>query len=149
MEKSADETAGQYLLQWNSKWKVMNLISGHKEKTDVNYLTCIIREIHEELFSELSFNTELNDLQTKLAAHKEYDLNRDKALWHDYYINQIRIVKNEPFRYIGYSDSAKSWTEYELYIYEVKFQESLDYPLFHKGPFFTPDGRRSPKRPNE
>ncbi len=103
----------EWLLQWNKKWKVMNFISGHKEGTDANDLTCIIREIHEELFEPLSFE-KLDALQKHLGANNDrYE--RYNSAWQDDYILSVKIRENMPLEYEDFPDSANRWTEYKMY----------------------------------
>ncbi|OQX08547.1 MAG: hypothetical protein BWK80_48055 [Desulfobacteraceae bacterium IS3] len=137
----------EWLLQWNKKWKVMNFISGHKEGTDANDLTCIIREIHEELFEPLSFE-KLDDLQKSLGANNDrYE--RYNSAWQDDYILSVDIKKKMPLEYEDFSDSANRWTEYKMYVYDVKFRTDITVSRFHKDPFYTPPKRQTPRGPNE
>lgn len=137
----------EWLLQWNKKWKVMNFISGHKEGTDANDLTCIIREIHEELFEPLSFE-KLDDLQKHLGANNDrYE--RYNSAWQDDYIMSVEIRKNMPLEYKDFSDSANRWTEYKMYVYDVEFRTDITVSRFHEDPFYTPPKRQTPRGPNE
>jgi predicted lipoprotein with Yx(FWY)xxD motif len=139
----------QWLLQWNSKWKAMNLVSGHKEDSDANDLTCIIREIHEELFQNLS-PERLEELQKALGSDNAVYA-RDKSSWKDDYISAVRMRGEGPFEYVDFSDSKKVWTKYVLHVYDVVLTDEGYEKLFHEYPFYSPDSvlRPSPKNPNE
>lgn len=107
----------QWLLQWNAKWQLMNVISRHKEEFDANYLTCLIREVHEELFVDLSAE-ELAQLQQELRENNT-SYCRGTSAWQDKYIESVKLKPNSPYEYVDYSKSAKCWTKYVFYIYDV------------------------------
>lgn len=142
----------EWLLQWNPKWQVMNLIGGHKIDQDVNDVACVIREIHEEVFVELS-EQELGNMNNAVASDNEH-YTRVGSTWQDPFIESIhgRSVQGKasnPYKYVEYSKSAKCVTLYTLYIYDVAFRTDVALKLFHLDPFYTPEGRCSPKEPNE
>jgi len=138
-----------WLLQWNSNWEVMNLISGHKEKTDANDLTCIIREIHEELFQNLS-PERLEELQKTLGSDNAV-YERYTSPWKDDCIRSVKMKGDKPLDYIDFSDSKKLWTKYVLHVYEVTLRTDVAIPVFAPDPFYSPDPKScpSPKNPNE
>jgi len=107
----------EWLLQWNDKWQAMNLIAGHKETTDANDLTCLVREIHEELFEELSIE-ELTSLQTALSRDNDTYTCMNSA-WQDAYIETITRIGSTPFEYDNFSASAKCLTHYVFHVYKV------------------------------
>ena len=135
----------KWLLQWNEKWQVMNLISGHHEPDDPNELCCLIREIHEELASALP-DEELRKMRDALRndRRKNY-MPKDYKKWKDPLI--VSIKKIRPMNYIAYSGSKNQWTKYELTVFDVKLNEKQK--LFHDDPFYSPTMRTSPKRVNE
>ncbi len=113
----------EWLLQWNAKWQAMNLIAGHKEAIDTNDLTCLVREIHEELFEELS-PEELTHLQIALSQENDVYICANSA-WQDAYIDTIRRIGDAPFEYDDFSASAKCLTHYMFNIYKVKLQANM------------------------
>lgn len=114
----------EWLLQWNQKWQVMNLIAGHKEATDANDLTCLMREIHEELFAELA-PEDLTRMQNALRSDND-TYRRATATWQDTYIESAKLKSNSPYEYVDYSQSAQCWTQYVFYVYDVTL--SADAP---------------------
>ncbi len=106
-----------WLLQWNPQWQAMNLIGGRKETTDANDLTCLIREIHEELFEDLP-PEELTRLQTALQGNNNH-YNRSDSQWQDACIDAINRIGSGPFECEGFSEGAKCLTQYTFHIYHV------------------------------
>ena len=115
----------EWLLQWNPKWQAMNLIGGRKEATDANDLTCMIREIHEELFEELSVET-LTRLQTALNGEND-TYTRAHSAWQDAYIETITRIGGAPCECDDVSLSAKCLTHYIFHIYQVKLQADVSF----------------------
>jgi hypothetical protein len=113
----------QWLLQWNEKWQAMNLIAGHKEITDVNDLTCLVREIHEELFEDLSAKESAN-MQTVLGQNNDA-YTCLSSTWPDVYIETITRIGTTPFEYIEFSNSAKCLTQYIFHVYKVLLQANI------------------------
>jgi hypothetical protein len=111
----------EWLLQWNEKWQVMNLIAGHKETTDANDLTCLIREIHEELFAELAPDA-LTQMQNALRSDND-TYRRTTATWQDAYIETVTRKGDGPYEYDEFSASAKCLTHYVFHIYAVTLRE--------------------------
>ncbi|OQX15802.1 MAG: hypothetical protein BWK80_40640, partial [Desulfobacteraceae bacterium IS3] len=134
----------QWLVQWNQKWKVMNLISGHIEGIDSSPLSCVMREIHEELFGILSAD-EYSRLKAAIGAGSDYD--NAASSWKDPHIESAKLRGNSPYEYPEFSDSANKWTKYEFHIYDVEFKPGAK--IFHEDLFYTPSVRQSPRAPNE
>lgn len=132
----------QYLVQWNQKWKVMNLISGHKDDIDSGFLSCVMREIHEELFTILS-SEQYNSLKIAIGTNDDYD--NATSSWKDLHIESVKLRKTVQDK--DFSDSANLWTYYEFHIYDVKLKPDLK--IFHEDLFYTPSVRQSPRAPNE
>ncbi|GEM_PF-1552349 len=143
-DQSGAKEQDQWLVQWNQKWKVMNLISGHIEDIDSSPLSCVMREIHEELFGILSAD-EYNRLKTALTGSSDY--NNAKSSWKDSHIESVRLRGNSPYKYSDFSDSANKWSNYEFHIYDVEFKPGVK--IFHEDLFYTPSVRQSPREPNE
>ncbi len=152
--KSPDcpEDKPMYLLQWNTKWEKMNLISGHQDPDDPNELTCIIREMHEELFKSLE-TEKLTAMRNALQAKKDYKRQRDTADWNDPWIESVNRHQRNTIEYVAFSGSAKEWTAYKMTVFNVVLQPSDDnqqpLKLFTDDPFFSPTTRTSPKSANE
>ncbi len=107
----------EWLMQWNPMWQAMNLIGGRKETTDANDLTCMIREIHEEVFENLS-PQELTQLQTALRGNNDHYI-RAGSRWQDASIEEITRIGSGPFECQGFSEGAKCLTQYTFHIYYV------------------------------
>lgn len=132
----------RWLLQWNEKWQVMNLIAGHREVGDPNELTCLIREIHEELFSNLSIS-KLTEMQQALKNEDEFLASN--STWDDEMIESIE--NRDDLEYVAYSGSARTWSQYELAVYEVHLKDKVR--IFMDDAFYTPGLRSAPKAVNE
>ena len=124
----------EWLLQWNPVWQAMNLIGGRKEKTDANDLTCMIREIHEELFEDLSAE-ELTRLQI-LLKHNNDSYIREESDWQDPSIEQITRIGGAPFECDAMSEAANCLTHYTFHVYHVALH--ADEPLFQQDSFVVP-----------
>jgi len=133
-----------WLVQWNAKWKKMNLISGHHEADDPNELGCILREVHEELFTPLD-TADLEKMRNALRDKEDYDRNRDKNQWHDPWI-RFAGQKYGKIRYTEFSESAGQWTAYEMTVFSVQLEPAQDNLLpmeqFIENPFLQ--NRNSP-----
>lgn len=127
----------EWLLQWNEKWQAMNVIAGHKETTDTNDLTCLVREIHEELFEVLP-EEKLECMQTALSGNND-TYKRTHSAWQDAYIERIMRIGRMPFEYNDFSISVKCLTHYVFHVYKVLLYlqtssvqtESLGIPASH------------------
>jgi hypothetical protein len=124
----------EWLLQWNESWKVMNLISGHKESSDLNNLTCMVREIHEELFEPLPART-LTKMQRALSGNDDVYA-PSHSPWQDAHIERITRIGNGPYEFDDYSASARCRTHYVFHIYKVGFLSTL--PLYYHNSFYSP-----------
>jgi hypothetical protein len=105
------------------KWQAINLIAGHKEPTDANDLTCLVREIHEELFEELSAE-ELTHMQAVLGQNNDTYTHMNSA-WQDRHIQTITRIGNAPCEYDDFSLHAKCLTHYIFHIYKVTLQTNV------------------------
>jgi len=143
-QADAEAQEDQWLVQWNQKWKVMNLISGHIEGIDSSPLSCVMREIHEELFGILSAD-EYDQLKAALGASSDYY--NSSSSWKDSHIESVKLRRGSPYKYPEFSDSANKWTNYEFHIYDVKLKPNAK--IFHEDLFYTPSVRQSPRAPNE
>jgi hypothetical protein len=138
----------EWLLQWNRKWEVMHLISGHIEDQDPNYLACVIREIHEELFGALD-DEELYKMYDAVRSVDEY--HRSQSPWKDRYIEMVTTNTAPPggsTSYVEFSQSAQLWTKYEFAIYQIRLTPEGEARLFHPDPFYIA-GQAEPEGPNE
>ena len=114
--KGDGKDTDRWLVQWNEKWQVMNLISGHQEYYDNNELTCMIREIHEELFRKLD-NDKLAEMNQ--AMENETSYLRGKISWNDPFVESAVKICG-PEQYVAFSESQKIWTKYIVTVFEVK-----------------------------
>jgi hypothetical protein len=148
----SEQREDEWLLQWNAKWKKMNLISGHQDPDDPNELTCVMREIHEELFKSLE-TEKLKQMRSALGGESNYDRSSDHAAWNDPWIASAYRMEDSPIEYVEFSGSAKEWTQYRMTVFEVSLAPSADNPepirLFKDDPFYSAKTRTSPKSVNE
>jgi hypothetical protein len=114
------DAGGRLLLQWNEKWGVMNLVSGHLEPEDQgSYLACMVRELHEELwpgrFPEIGkAMPEVLRLGAGMAPGDEVE-GRE---WGDPFVARIAFCRELGFQ--AFSESARQRTEYRFSVYAVE-----------------------------
>lgn len=138
----------QWLMQWNAKWRWMNLISGHVVEGETP-LQCILRELHEELFGALS-DADLARMFEALGPDSN-SYAPGQGGWSDPFIASVVPSTQPPHQFpefVEFSDSRRQWTRYRFRVYEVSLtQEGLEQ-LFPVEPFPIP-GPRKPEGPNE
>ncbi len=121
----------EWLLQWNSKWKAMNLIAGHQEEMDSNELACIIREVHEELFDDLSEDERAKMNRAVSGDNRKYK--RKISHWEDPYIEEVTLITGDPIEYVAFSKSKNCLTKYRFHVYDVKLRKDKKTALCNKG----------------
>ena len=140
----------RWLMQWNSKWEEMNFVAGHCEERDPTELAYMMRELHEELFQDLS-QTELAEMYAALGEAKEYTKG-SSTKWNDEFIESVAKSENSPddfTEYVEFSRSAGVWSQYRLKVYSVRLTSAGQSHLFRANPLLpgVPGGR--PEGPNE
>jgi hypothetical protein len=137
----------RWLMQWNARWRVMHLLGGHREPDDPNDLTCMVRELHEELFGQLS-PQDLDAMRAALGGSHDYA--GPVAGWSDHYLASVRRSTDPPHEfpeYVAWSDGFAQWTRYRLRLYEVHLTEQGYQPSSSPTPSPPQNPARSPKPP--
>jgi hypothetical protein len=132
------EDGGRFLLQWNRRWQKMNHIGGHL-KTNESPVSCLARELKEELFNATG-DLNVADILAFVKGSRGDNRAAD-------YLESAEGPTD--LQFTNYSTSRREWTLYTFHIWHMSLTEQGRETVTHTDPFYSPLGTESLERQPE